>query len=96
MGWLRSVGSIKLQVAFAEYRLFCRALLQKRPIILSILPTEATQYIHIYMLNKDIHMTMRYQRDLPTSAPTNTCCQEARESERVLFYMYTYDIDTRV
>jgi len=32
-GWLRSVGSIKLQVSFAGYRLFYRALLQKRPII---------------------------------------------------------------
>ena len=31
IGWLRSVGSIKLQVSFAEYRLFDRALLQKRP-----------------------------------------------------------------
>jgi len=44
MGWLRSVGSIKLQVSFAEYRLFYRALLQKRPIILSILLTKATPY----------------------------------------------------
>jgi len=42
MGWLRLVGSIKLQVSFAEYSLFYRALLQKRPIILSILLTEAT------------------------------------------------------
>jgi len=33
MGWLRSVGSIKLYVSFAEYCLFYRALLQKRPII---------------------------------------------------------------
>ena len=32
MGWLRLVGSLKLQVSFAEYRLFYRALLQKRPI----------------------------------------------------------------
>ena len=39
MGWLRLVGSIKLQVSFAEYSLFYRALLQKRPIILSILRT---------------------------------------------------------
>jgi len=31
MGWLRLVGSLKLQVSFAEYRLFYRALLQKRP-----------------------------------------------------------------
>jgi len=33
MGWLRSVGSIKLQVSFAEYCLFYRALLQKRLMI---------------------------------------------------------------
>jgi len=34
MGWLRFVGSLKFEVSFAEYRLFYRALLQKRPIIL--------------------------------------------------------------
>jgi len=44
MGWLRSVGSIKLYISFAEYRLFYRSLLQKRPIILSILLTKATPY----------------------------------------------------
>jgi len=33
MGLLRFVGSLKLQVSFAEYRLFHRALLQKRRII---------------------------------------------------------------
>ena len=33
VGWLRSVGSIKIQVSIAEYRLFYRSLLQKRPII---------------------------------------------------------------
>ena len=42
---LRSVGSIKLWVSFAYYRLFYRALLQKRPIILSILLTKATPYL---------------------------------------------------
>jgi len=42
MGWLRSVGSLKLQVAFAEYRLFYRALLQKRRIILRSLLIVAT------------------------------------------------------
>jgi len=45
MGWLRSVGSIKLYVSYAEY-LFYRALLQKRPTILSILLTKATPYDH--------------------------------------------------
>ena len=44
MGWLRLVGSLKLWVSFAEYRLFYRALLQKRHVILSILRTEATPY----------------------------------------------------
>ena len=42
MGWLRSVGSIKSQVSCAEYRLFHRALLQKRPIMVRSLPIEAT------------------------------------------------------
>jgi len=44
MGWLRLVGSLKLQVSFAEHRLFYRALLQKRPIILRSLLLEATPY----------------------------------------------------
>ena len=44
MGWLQLVGSMKLQVSFAAYRLFYRALLQKRPIISSILLTKATPY----------------------------------------------------
>ena len=42
MGRLRLVGSWKLHVSFAEYSLFCRALLQKRPIILRSLLIEAT------------------------------------------------------
>jgi len=44
MGWLRLVGSIKLQASFTEYSLFCKALLQKRPVISSILLAEATSY----------------------------------------------------
>ena len=48
---LRVVGSLKWQVSFAEYRLFYRALLQKRPIILYI-HTECihihTECIHLY------------------------------------------------
>jgi len=42
--WLRLVGSLKLQVSFAEYRLFYTALLQKRPIISRSLLVEATPY----------------------------------------------------
>ena len=44
MGWLRLVGSLKLQVSFAEYSLFYRALLQKRPMISRSLPIVATPY----------------------------------------------------
>jgi len=47
MGWLRLVGPIKLQVSLTEYRLFYRALLHKRPVISSILLTEATPYTKI-------------------------------------------------
>ena len=45
MGWLRLVGALKLQVSFAEYRFFYRALLQKKPIIFRSLLIVATQYL---------------------------------------------------
>jgi len=44
MGWLRLVGSLKIYVSFAEYRLFYKALLQKRPIIQRSLLIVATPY----------------------------------------------------
>ena len=44
MGWLRLVGSIKLQVSCTEHSLFYRALLPKRPIIL-IDPTNRSHTI---------------------------------------------------
>ena len=44
LGWLRSVGSIKLQVSFAKEPYKRANILQKRPIILSILLTVATPY----------------------------------------------------
>jgi len=57
MGWLWSVGSIQSQVSFAEYRVFYRALLQKRPMISSILLTEATpyEYLHVYHIERHAH-----------------------------------------
>ena len=44
MGWLQLVGSLKSWVSFAEYRLFYRALLQKRLIILRSLLIVGTPY----------------------------------------------------
>ena len=45
MGWLRLSGSLELLVSFAEFSLFYRALLQKRPIILGSLLIVANPYI---------------------------------------------------
>ena len=42
MGWLGLVGFFKLQVSFAKYRLFHRALLRKRPMILR-LPLDSSE-----------------------------------------------------
>jgi len=47
MGWLWLVGSFKLYVSFAEDRLFYRALLQRRPIIVRSLLTKATPYENV-------------------------------------------------
>ena len=55
MGWLRLVGSLKSYVSFAEYGLFYRAFLPKRPMILSSLLNVATPYLscdknmHVYV-----------------------------------------------
>ena len=54
--WLPLVASLRLQVSFAKYRLFNRAFLQKRPIILRRQLIVATPYQCIcwYM---EIHVT---------------------------------------
>jgi len=58
MGWLRLVGSSKLDVSFAEYRLFYRALLQKRPIILRSLLMVATAYhTHLFTVSDTMQHT---------------------------------------
>jgi len=51
MEWLRLVGSFKLQVSFAEYSLFYRALLRKRRVILRSLQIEATSYKRLLVTN---------------------------------------------
>ena len=46
MGWLRLVGSSKIKVSLQNIGLFCRALLQKRPIFLRSLLIVATPYAY--------------------------------------------------
>jgi len=50
-GGLWFVGSLKLYVSFAEYRLFYRALLQKRPITLCVFTCTQMRHacLHIHM-----------------------------------------------
>jgi len=45
MGWLRLVGSLKLQVSFAKESYKRDDILQKRPIILRSLLIVATPYV---------------------------------------------------
>ena len=54
IGWLRSVGSIKLQVSFAKEPCKRNNILQKRPIILRSLRIEATPY------TPEIHQIKRF------------------------------------
>ena len=76
MGWLRFAGSFKLQDSFTEYRLFHRALLQKRPIILRSLLIVATPVIRrggsryaIRWLRMQLVWGLRKSRD--ASQPVN-------------------------
>jgi len=59
MVWLRLVGSLKLQVSFAEYSLFYRALLRKRPTILRSLRIVATPYDSWVMSQESCVMSVR-------------------------------------
>ena len=71
--WLRLVGSLKLQVSFAEYRLFYRALLQKRPIILRSLLIGATSY----------HVPSRRCRMSPTALQKEPCSKSVKKPSSV-------------
>ena len=51
MGWLRWVGCLKIYVSLQNIGLFCRSLLQKRPIFLSILLIVATPYQRVVLQN---------------------------------------------
>jgi len=72
MGWLQLVGSLKLQVSFAEYSLFYRALLQKRPIILRSLLIVATPYVCVYREHAGLVGWQHFQT-LCVCASVNAC-----------------------
>ena len=66
---------MNLQVSFAEYRLFYRALLQKTRIILSILLTKATPYLQVSFAKEPYQNVANepYQNGVPFEhRPTNS------------------------
>jgi len=83
MGSIRLAISLKFQVSFAEYRLFYKALLQKRPIILRSLLIEGTPYM--WLAKRMVH-------DLCVCVHVFTCvCQEflySRVCVGVRVYIY--------
>ena len=86
VGWLRSVGSIKSQMSFAEYRLFYRSLLQKRLIILRSLLIVAIPYIYM-----QIEMYVHMHRALTRYTYIHRIPRQAVFRHSVLcMYMYMY------
>ena len=99
MRWLRLVGSLKLQVSFAEYRLFYTAFLQRRPIILRSLLVIATPYPH-HPISTQVCLPLAYIYwyiyiyiliymilfDLPGASSS----RYAHDSARCSIYMYNY------
>jgi len=64
MGWLRLVAYIKFEVSFAKYSLVYRSLLQKRPVILSILLTEATLSCREYEDEGQVQKDFSWEHDI--------------------------------
>jgi len=58
MGWLRLVGSIKLQVSFAKEPYKTDNFLHKRPVILSILLTIAIPYQQLRALEETVYLIL--------------------------------------
>jgi len=85
MGWLRLVGSIQLQVSFAEYGLFNRDFLLKRRIILATLLTEATPYCKRALLEDK--RDQKIERYTKTSETRTTAKETYIRAERT--YIYT-------
>ena len=52
------IGSFKLQVSFAEYSLFYRALLPKRPVILGSLLIVANPYVYVEISQRITHQKL--------------------------------------
>ena len=100
MGWLRLVGSLRLHVSFAEYRLFYRDLLQERPMILRSLRIAATpclyvfesccQYKYVYAFESWI------RRDYDTPRARSVSPVQVSTCIRVMTHHHDYDDQRRM
>jgi len=81
MGWLRLVGSLKIYVSFAEYSLFYRALLQKRPIILRSLLIVVTPYYDSNLWRLTRNMCVRVCVRACVRACTWVCVRECARTQ---------------
>jgi len=80
---------LKLQASFAEYRLFYRALLQKRHIILRSLLIVATPYQHSLILRSNY--TCRVQNGKPIQNPFARLMGENVDDDQVVAtYIHTH------
>jgi len=85
MGWLRLVGCLKIQVSLQNIGLFCTALLQKRPIFLSILLIVATPYVR-YSTYFDMWNVYVYMWNIYIYIYTDR--QTMTKSHRLSVYVY--------
>jgi len=85
MGWLRFVGSFKLEFSFAEYSLLDRALLQKKLIILRSLLIVATLPHRWYMGRAETVSFVKMSYVTFMRKPCHTYAW-------IMAHMYIYDI----
>jgi len=98
MGWLRFVGSLRLYVSFAEYSLFYRSLLQKRPITLRSLLIEATPYpptTAAVCFDFSIHLYEILKSQLATVAVCVAVCVLQRVLQCVLHWLQSLVKDSQ-
>ena len=89
---LKRVGSMKLQVSLAEYHLFYRALLQKRPIILQSLLIVATPYLTPYTQVSFAGKPFFERSLLPDLSFYRPHSQEPPKSPIEISYILTYGL----
>ena len=87
-GWLRLVGSLKLQVSIGECSVFSRALLQKRPMILRSLLIVAIQ---MWANRMSLIMRMSFSRtNTHAHTHTNTEISPIIGSREWVFHTHTH------